>query len=86
MVSGGVSGVISEVCVFPIDVLALRMKVSLASNVRMKTVYKSIVKNGMEFCSREFVIVCRGSKCFVFWSGCGVVFCHSFESPILHGL
>ena len=86
MVSGGVSGVISEVCVFPIDVLALRMKVSLASNVRMKTVYKNIVKNGMGFCSFVFVIICRGSKRFVFWSGCGVIVRYSFESPVLHGV
>lgn len=47
MVSGGISGVISEVCVFPIDVLALRMKVSLARNTSMRNVYKSIVKNGI---------------------------------------
>ena len=47
MVSGGVSGVISEVCVFPIDVLALRMKVSLARNSSMRNVYRNIVKNGM---------------------------------------
>ena len=49
MISGGVSGVISEVCVFPIDVLALRMKVSLARNVSMKQVYTNLVKNGKKF-------------------------------------
>lgn len=53
MVSGGVSGVISEVCVFPIDVLALRMKVSLARNTSMKSVYKNIVRNGRVFLFRS---------------------------------
>lgn len=55
MVSGGVSGVISEVCVFPIDVLALRMKVSLARNTSMKSVYKNIVRNGIVFLFRSIL-------------------------------
>lgn len=45
VVSGGISGVISEVAVFPIDVLALRMKVSLKRNPSMLKTYKSIVCN-----------------------------------------
>lgn len=46
VVSGGVSGVVSEVAVFPIDVLALRMKVSLRRNTSMLKMYRSIVQNG----------------------------------------
>lgn len=43
---------LSEVSVFPIDVLALRMKVSLHRNKSMYRVYKDIVKNGSG-CRRE---------------------------------
>ena len=46
IVSGGISGVVSEVAVFPIDVLALRMKVSLRRNTSMLKMYRSIVQNG----------------------------------------
>lgn len=46
VVSGGLSGVLSEVSVFPIDVLALRMKVSLHRNKTMYRLYRDIVKNG----------------------------------------
>lgn len=46
VVSGGLSGVLSEVSVFPIDVLALRMKVSLHRNKSMYRLYRDIVKNG----------------------------------------
>lgn len=45
IVSGGISGVVSEVAVFPIDVLALRMKVSLRRNTSMLRMYRSIVQN-----------------------------------------
>ena len=46
IVSGGISGVVSEVAVFPIDVLALRMKASLRRNTSMLKMYRSIVQNG----------------------------------------